>query len=243
MPGLGLSPRVSYFPQLNLLALTDAFFRMLDSVGGPAVSNGLDSDLGGDAAGGSGGNDTYKVLVLDKPCRDVVSPLIRVADLRKHGVTLHLALEADRQAIPEVAALYFVSPTDSVVRRLGKDLSSSLYASWHLHFCSPLPRPGLEALAGEAVRCEGGVARVARVCDQCLGFVTLEQRLFSLGLPRAFVQLNDPQANDKDIEVRQLVTRAWLCGFALGQNEHCLLLQFAASAQYHLHLHSSSEMR
>lgn len=175
---------------------------MLDSVGGPSSGSLADTSLGGGVDGSNG--DTYKVLVLDRPCRDVVSPLVRVADLRKHGVTLHLALEAERQAIREVAAVYLVSPTDAVVKRIGKDLGAGLYASWHLHFASPLPTPGLQALAGEAVRAEGGggTAAVARVCDQCLGFVTLEQRLFSLGLPRAFVQLNDPGANDKDIEVR-----------------------------------------
>ena len=191
---------------------------MLDSVGGPSSGSLTDTALGGGVDGSNG--DTYKVLVLDRPCRDVVSPLVRVADLRKHGVTLHLALEADRQAIKEVAAVYLVSPTDAVVKRIGKDLTAGLYASWHLHFASPLPTPGLQALAGEAVRAEGGAgaAAVARVCDQCLGFVTLEQRLFSLGLPRAFVQLNDPGANDKDIEalVGDIVTGLFCVCATLG---------------------------
>lgn len=44
----------------------------------------------------------YKVLVLDKFCKDLLSPLLRVNDLRKHGVTLHLGIESNRQPIQEV---------------------------------------------------------------------------------------------------------------------------------------------
>ena len=37
------------------------------------------------------------MLVLDGTTRDVVAPILRVADLRRHGVTLHLQLAAERQ--------------------------------------------------------------------------------------------------------------------------------------------------
>ena len=32
----------------------------------------------------------YKVLVLDKYTKDILAPLLRLNDLRKHGITLHL---------------------------------------------------------------------------------------------------------------------------------------------------------
>ena len=35
-------------------------------------------------------DEVYKVLVLDKYTKDVLAPLLRVNDLRKHGITLHL---------------------------------------------------------------------------------------------------------------------------------------------------------
>lgn len=81
-----LHSRSFYFIDHNLITFcslipqSDAFVRMLDLT------------TGGD------GEEVYKVLVLDRPCRDIVSPLIRVNDLRKHGVTLHLLLETERCA-------------------------------------------------------------------------------------------------------------------------------------------------
>jgi hypothetical protein len=167
-------------------------------VGGAPASGASAAAL---SSGGVEGDDVYKVLVLDRACRDVVSPLVRVAELRKHGVTLHLLLESERQPIPEVPAVYLVSPSEACVRRCGRDLKAGLYAQSHLHFAAPLPRPALEALAAEAVQGDA-LGRVARVVDQHLAFVCLEPRCFSLGLPRTFVQLNDPAASERDIQAR-----------------------------------------
>lgn len=47
-------------------------------------------------------NSSYKVLILDNFCKDLLAPLVRVNDLRKHGVTLHLGIESARQPIEEV---------------------------------------------------------------------------------------------------------------------------------------------
>merc|ERR1711865_636645 len=66
----------------------------------------------------SGGIDEkWKVLVYDEFCRDVISPLLRVGDLRKLGVTLHLEIENNRDEVSDVAAIYFVRPTSETVDR------------------------------------------------------------------------------------------------------------------------------
>ena len=64
---------------------------------------------------------------MDRFCFDVVTPLVRVNELRKHGVTLHLLLESDRQPIGDVPAVYFIQPSEVNVKRVAADLSSSLY--------------------------------------------------------------------------------------------------------------------
>lgn len=35
-------------------------------------------------------SDQWKVLVYDKPCRNIISTLMHVTQLRKQGVTLHM---------------------------------------------------------------------------------------------------------------------------------------------------------
>lgn len=62
--------------------------------------------------------DTFKILVLDRQTKDIVAPLLRVSDLRKHGVTLHLMIDTDRQSIPDVPAVYFVAAHEEQIKRI-----------------------------------------------------------------------------------------------------------------------------
>lgn len=39
-------------------------------------------------------SDQWKVLVYDKPCRNIISTLLHVTQLRKQGVTLHMLVRA-----------------------------------------------------------------------------------------------------------------------------------------------------
>ncbi|KAG5184379.1 Sec1-like protein [Tribonema minus] len=170
-----------------------AVFRMLNfnkDAGEGAGSNG---------ASVGGWSDQWKVLVYDRHCRDIISTLANVSQLRKQGVTLHLLLDSEREAIPDVPAVYFCAPTPDSVRRIAGDLARRLYAAVHINFSAKVERPLLEALAREALA-GGGVNAISRVYDQYLHFVALEPRLFSLNQPGSFLAYNDPAAPDTAIE-------------------------------------------
>lgn len=144
---------------------------------------------------------SFRVLILDKRTKDVIAPLLRVSDLRKHGVTLHLLIESERQGIPDVPAIYFISPTESNMELLAQDAKNGLYEIMHLNFTSTLPSRLMESLANSCVRA-GCVQKIGKVFDQYLSFIALEPGLFSLALPDTYVQLNDPVASDIQIEVK-----------------------------------------
>ncbi|CAN6279483.1 unnamed protein product [Urochloa humidicola] len=143
--------------------------------------------------------EVYKILVLDSFCLSLLSPLLRVADLRKHGVTLFFPIDKPRQRVPDAPAVYLLRPTQANADRVAADAAAALYASFHLNFSSALPRPLLDRLASAAAA-SGSAHRVARLADQYLDFVSLEDNLFSLTHPRSYVALNDPRAADADIE-------------------------------------------
>ncbi|KAI0494027.1 hypothetical protein KFK09_024158 [Dendrobium nobile] len=166
---------------------------------------------GATTGAGSATEEVYKILVLDRFCRDILSPLIHVKDLRKHGITLYFVIDKERQTVPDVPAIYFVQPTAVNIGRIVADTARGLYESFHLNFSSSLPRPLLEELAAGALKADA-VGRISKVYDQYLEFVTLEENLFSLAQRDIYVQLNDPSAGDQEIEgILEKIAGGLLC--------------------------------
>lgn len=101
--------------------------------------------------------------------------------------------------MPDVPAVYFVSPTLANIKRIASDLEKNLYESFHLNFAEPLPRALLEELAAAVAR-DGTGEQVEQVCpntphklgheltrfqvlDQYLSFIAPSPSLFSLVPP------------------------------------------------------------
>ncbi|KAF7304695.1 Sly1 vesicle trafficking sec1-like protein [Mycena kentingensis (nom. inval.)] len=160
------------------------------------------------------GPPVWKVLVLDQQTKDVLATVLRVQDLRDVGVTLHVQLHSPRPPLPDVPAVYFVSPTLQNIRRIAEDLEKSLYESFHLNFVEPLPRALLEELAASVAR-DGTGDSVEQVLDQYLSFIAPSPTLFSLlpppqpqiaGAPTpapptsSYTILNSPASTEQQIE-------------------------------------------
>lgn len=88
-------------------------------------------------------------------------------------------LHSDRDPIPEVPAIYFCSPTDENLMRIGQDLNNNIYDIYHFNFISPITRQKMEDLASSALL-SGAVSNIHKVYDQYLNFITLEDDLFIL---------------------------------------------------------------
>jgi hypothetical protein len=142
---------------------------------------------------------TQMTKMLDNFCHDLVALLIRVNDLRKHGVMLYLGIDKERENVPDVPAIYFVQLVQSNVERIIVDASRGMYEAFHLNFSLSLPWPLLEELAMGILKSDS-LQRIAKVYDQYLEFVTLENGMFSLAQPLSYVQLNDPATQDQDVE-------------------------------------------
>lgn len=104
----------------------------------------------------------WKLLILDPTSQRILSPLLKVNDLREEGVTLYMQLHSERQPISDVPAVYFVEPTPDNVARIIRDVNEQLYDSFYLNFTTSLPRSLLEELAYNTVP-SGGPSRIAKV--------------------------------------------------------------------------------
>jgi hypothetical protein len=148
--------------------------------------------------------NVWKVLVFDSFGRDLISSVLRVSDLFKNGVTVHMLLNADRYPIPDVPAVYFVSPTAENVKIIAKDLANGLYESAYLNFISPLPRDLLEDLAQQTVYTSN---QIGQVYDQYLNFIVSEPNIYSLGMESVYSKLANPKVQEDEIQgiINQIV--------------------------------------
>eukprot|EP00439_Symbiodinium_sp_Y106_P065704 s353_g10.t1 len=147
---------------------------------------------------------TWKVLVYDKFCQEVVAQLLKVGGLRNHGVTLHLNINSERLPVADVPAVYFVEPTEKNIAKIAEDLSKNLYESCYVNFASAVPRPLLEDLAKNALEA-GGAQKVSGIFDRYICFVSLSSTLFSLNLPCVYRDLHSTHLSEQ--AMRQGVER------------------------------------
>jgi hypothetical protein len=165
-------------------------------------SSALEVEQDGNDAliGASSWSDDWKVLILDNDTRSIIAPLLSVGELRSLAVTLHLTIDAPRDALPDVSAVYFVRPTPSNVAAIATDAAASRYRDASVHFASPVSRPVLEGFARACVE-SGSVSRIKKVVDQHLAYVALESRLFTLNMRSGFASYRSPSsANVNDGE-------------------------------------------
>lgn len=93
------------------------------------------------------------VMIVDLYSIRVLSSIVSVLDLTSRGVTVIEKLELKRKPFPDLDALYFITPEDTVLQKLIEDWSEEkpIYRSANLCFTSRIPDSYLDAIAGNAV--------------------------------------------------------------------------------------------
>lgn len=170
----------------------------------------LESGAGSVSTISGSGDEPWKVVVFDKFGGDILALVLRVGDLRRHGVTLTLRLDDDaRQAIPDAPAVYFISPSRRCAMLVARDCSRGLYDGAYIHATSSFPRAAIEELA-TATLASSSSHRIRRVYDQHAAFLSLDNDLFvapavdpesTATTPTpTYVTMNDPAVSDADAQ-------------------------------------------
>ena len=102
------------------------------------------------------------MLIYDKVCQEIIAPLLNIGTLRMGGVTLNLLLDSNRDAVPEVTAVYFVAPTQDNIGRILMDLQNGLYDQIHVNFCSSI-EPDMLKMFAEGAAKSNSVSKIFKV--------------------------------------------------------------------------------
>ena len=143
----------------------------------------------------------WKVLVYDRACQDIIAPLMKVGQLRNLGVTLHLALRAERHPVPDVPVIYFVEPTEESISRIVADYKAGLYSYMYVNFSSSISSKLLQKFASEISRISPPrPVQISKVIDRFSSFVSLDQTTFSLNQSSSYLSLHQSATSEAEIE-------------------------------------------
>jgi hypothetical protein len=107
-------------------------------------------------------------------------------------------LHSDREPIPDVTAVYFVLPTKENLDRIARDCSKNLYKSARISCCGRMERATMEQFASLVVT-TGGLGRVESLMDNYVDFVSLEGRLFHLGVKESYCLYNHHAVGEEEM--------------------------------------------
>ncbi|KAK9826197.1 hypothetical protein WJX81_006806 [Elliptochloris bilobata] len=94
----------------------------------------------------AGGAD-WSVLIMDAVTTRVMSSACRISDVLDYGVSLVDNLVKRREALPHLAGVYFVTPTEHSARLILEDWKvRAPYRSAHIFFSSAVPPAVLDAI-------------------------------------------------------------------------------------------------
>ncbi|EKX52395.1 Sec1 family protein B, partial [Guillardia theta CCMP2712] len=127
----------------------------------------------------------WKVLVVDGNSVRVVSTACRLSEMTEEGISLIENVELDRQPMPNMHAIYFLTPSWSSVKRLCSDFQEGKppkYAAAHVYFTS---QPTDETLF-PIKQCKLLLDRLKTFKVLNTEYLAMESQVFSLDLPQAF---------------------------------------------------------
>ncbi|CAA9987242.1 sec1 family domain containing protein, putative [Plasmodium knowlesi strain H] len=127
----------------------------------------------------------WKILIYDSEGQNILAPLLKVGNLRHHGVTLNLNLHRQRSNIPEVNAVYLIDNNKENIDKIVKDMCNNMYGSYYINFISYVCEENLGYFANECVK-YNVASHVSKITDRYLKFVSLSSSTFSLNIPNCF---------------------------------------------------------
>ncbi|EOB12306.1 SEC1 family transport protein SLY1 [Nosema bombycis CQ1] len=125
---------------------------------------------------------TGEVLILDKRSQDIISPLIKLNELRDCGVTSYFLINQKRNKIESTPAIYFISNNN--INSILNDID--LYSNFHINCVTSIKIRDLEKL-GYELSSKGLGLRIGSVYDQFLDFISLQDDLFSLEIKDSYI--------------------------------------------------------
>ncbi|EAL65456.1 Sec1-like family protein [Dictyostelium discoideum AX4] len=166
----------------------------------------------------------WKALIVDQDSLRVISACCGMFDIMEEKVTVVEKIDNPRQRLPNLEAIYFLTPTAQSIDLLINDFkkkSSPHYLAIHLFLTSKLPEVEFKKLSASLA-----VHRIKTFKEINLEFLAIESQAFHLDQNNTLFQLFSPDSIDPTEEQAKIATR--LVSLCVSLNE-CPIIRFSRS--------------
>ena len=87
---------------------------------------------------------TFKVLIYDNQVQSLIAPIFKVGNLRDCNVVFHSNINAKRDVLPGLPAVYLVEPTNTNMKMIATDCQKNLYDFVFVNFTRKLTDSDME---------------------------------------------------------------------------------------------------
>ncbi|XP_067893679.1 syntaxin-binding protein 3 [Heterodontus francisci] len=136
----------------------------------------------------------WKILILDHYTTKLLSSCCKMSNLMSEGISVVEDLHKNREPVPNVKAIYFITPTEKSVNALINDFMkkhSYKYKAAYIYFTDYCPDTlfsRLKTACSKAIKC----------CKEVnISFLSYESKVFTFDIPDAFHSIYSPTSTDK----------------------------------------------
>ncbi|XP_072245104.1 syntaxin-binding protein 3 [Leuresthes tenuis] len=150
-------------------------------------------------------SEVWKILILDPFTTKLLSSCCKMSDLMAEKITIVEDLYKNREPVPEMKAIYFMTPTSKCVQAFIDDFKPKpKYKSAYVYFTDYCPD---DLFNNMKLYC----AKYIRVCKEInISFLPQEAQVFTCDNPEGFRSIYSPHSQDKkktlETLAEQLVT-------------------------------------
>ncbi|XP_056589163.1 syntaxin-binding protein 3 [Triplophysa dalaica] len=144
-------------------------------------------------------SEVWKILILDQFTTRLLSSCCKMSDLMSEGITIVEDLYKSREPVPEMKAVYFMTPTAKCIDLFIDDFKSKpKYKAAYIYFTDYCPDDLFDKMRKNC-------AKYIKLCKEInVSFLPLEAQVFTCDVPEAFKNIYNPDSKVKDQTLEQL---------------------------------------
>lgn len=142
----------------------------------------------------------FKVLIFDDKVYNILSPMLKVYSLRDHNICFNLNIKDQRTRMPNVMAIYIISPSSENFQLLACDLKNNIFDNFSINIISydsseQTDKQKIQSFYSEISNLDI-VNNIYNISIVPIDLNVYHPKIFTLDIKKPYLFLNSPNISD-----------------------------------------------